>query len=82
MIQLGSIWKQGEEPKPITNEALQRVMNIEIPKTVFSPYHRDIIKSKLSPEKEIIFSEDYVPTTYSNFSIEERKNALVLHKTK
>ncbi len=82
LIQLGSIWKQGEEPKPITNEALQRVMNIEIPKTVFSPYHRDIIESKLSPEKEIIFSEDYVPTTYSNFSIEERKNALVLHKTK
>lgn len=82
IIELSSVCKHGEKFKPITNEVLQMAMKTEMPKSAFSDYHQKIIDSSLSPEKEIIFSENYVPTTHSKFIIEEREKSLVLHKTK
>lgn len=82
IIELGSVCQHGETFKPITNEMFQTALNTEISKNAFSDYHRRIIDSSLSSEKEIVFSEDYVPTIHSKFAIEDSKKALVLHKIK
>ena len=82
IIELGSVCKHNENFKPITNEILQKAMNTEFPKSAFSDYHRKIIDSYLSLEKQIIFSEDYLPIKHSKFTIEEKGMSLVLHKIK
>ena len=64
----------------ITNEMLQNALDTKIPRDVFLDYHKKIIDTSIPLEKEIVFSEDHVPTISSKITIEDREKTLNLHK--
>mgnify|MGYP005761452397 FL=1 len=66
----------------VTNESLQKALDVQLPKNIFSDYHKMVIEENLSSPKEIVISEEYKPRSSTCFTIEENPKVLVLHPPK
>lgn len=66
----------------VTNESLQKALDVQLPKNIFSDYHKMVIEENLSFPKEIVISEEYKPQSSTCFTIEENPKVLVLHPPK
>ena len=66
----------------VTNESLQQALDAQLPKNIFSDYHKMVIEEGLSSPKEIVISEEYKPRKSTHFIIEERPRTLVLQPKK
>lgn len=66
----------------VTNESLQKALDVQLPKHIFSDYHKMVIEENLSFPKEIVISEEYKPQSSTCFTIEENPKVLVLHPPK
>ena len=79
-LEMSSIFRRDERPGFVTADVFQTVLDTEIPKRALSEYHKRVIDNGLAYDKEIIFSDDYVPDLHSKFAIEEEGKQIVLHK--
>ena len=66
----------------VTNESLQKALDVQLPKHIFSDYHKMVIEENLSSPKQIIILEEYKPRSSTCFTIEENPKVLVLYPPK
>ncbi|MBQ3021483.1 MAG: hypothetical protein IJD92_04605 [Bacilli bacterium] len=77
IIEFSSVSKMNEKFKPLTQEHIDVITNIEFPKESFSSYHQNVIEKNLDA-RPIVLSEDYIPSIGATFEIKEEPKKLVL----
>lgn len=66
---------------PLTNQALQELLNLEIPRDKIPPYHQNIIDACNDIDREIILGDDVSSYSYVKLGIEDTGKQLILTKT-
>ena len=81
IIEFSSVSKMNEKFKPLTQEHVDVIANLEFPKESFSTYHQNVIEKNLD-DRPLVLSQDYIPSIGAKFEITEEPKKLVLTNKK
>lgn len=79
-IKFQSIRGPKEKWRPLTQEHLDNVSNIEFLRDDFPAYHQSIIEKSIDDDRPIILATDYESSMYATFEIQDEEKKLVLRK--